>query len=119
LLREVTNEVCALTRSGEVGASETHAASGTPTIDASVLEEVDAPIGRGELSAHVRGGVDVDHSVAATGGAEHGEVTAVVLDDLGMHAGAAAPEGTDEFADESVTLELTDTGDDCEPGMQI
>ena len=119
LLGELAHEVRTLARGREVGAAETHAPAGAAAIDAGVLEEVDAPVGGRELFAHVGRGVDVDHAVASTGGPEHGEVAAVVLDELGVDSGAAAPEGTDELADEAVALELTHAGDDRQPGMQV
>ena len=83
-----------------------------------MAEEVDAPCGAGELAAHVGGGVDVDDPVTAAVGAEHGEVTAAVLDDLGVDAGPAAPQRTDQLADQAVTLDATHPGDDGEPRVQ-
>src|SRR5581483_8117057 len=81
-------------------------------------EHVDATLGGGELPADVGGPVDVDDSVPAALGAEHGEMPAVVELQLGVDPAAAAPECADELAGEALPLERADARDDREPGVQ-
>ena len=66
LLGELAHQVRAVAGRGEVGTAQPQAAAGTATIDAGVVEKVDAAVGRRELLADVGGRVDVDDAVAAT-----------------------------------------------------
>src|SRR5262249_27032837 len=59
-----------------------------------------------------------DDAVAAAVGPEDGKTPAAVLDDFGVDAGTGASQRADEFADETLTLDPSQPGDDGQPGME-
>jgi hypothetical protein len=116
---QLVHELVAPAARREVGRGQAHAAAGLAHLEAGPAEEVDLAVGRHVLAAHIRRGVDVDHPVAGADGPEHGEVAAVVLDDLEVDAGPAAAERADELTDQALALELAHARDDREAWVEV
>lgn len=116
-LRQAPDQLIALSAGGQVRTGEAQVAARRALVEPLLGQEVDAPVGRGELGAHILGGVDVDHEVLAGLGPKDGQAASVVLYQLHMDPRSSAPQGAEELADQSISLCVANAGDHGETGM--